>query len=65
MVFFVNSEIVISLGFSMMKFILIDFCFLMIMILLYKGLKKYKGFYDKDYIIYLRYKICNMKIFFC
>lgn len=53
MVLFVNSEIVIPLGFSMMKFILIDSCSLMIMITLYKGLKKYKGFYDKDHIIYL------------
>lgn len=57
MVLFVNSEIVIPLGFSMMKFILIDSCSLMIMIPLYKGLKKYKGFYDKDHIIYLRHKI--------
>lgn len=67
MVLFVNSEIVIPLGFSMMKFILIDSCSLMIMIPLYKGLKKYtgKGFYDKDHIIYLRHKICNMKIFPC
>lgn len=56
-VLFVNSEIVIPLGFSMMKFILIDSCSLMIMIPLYKGLKKYKGFYDKDHIIYLRHKI--------
>lgn len=65
LVLFVNSEIVIPLGFSMMKFILIDSCSLMIMIPLYKGLKKYKGFYDKDHIIYLRHKICNMKIFPC
>lgn len=57
MVLFVNSEIVIPLGFSMMKFILIDSCSLMIIIPLYKGLKKYKGFYDKDHIIYLRHKI--------
>lgn len=57
MVLFVNSEIVIPLGFSMMKFILIDSCSLMIMITLYKGLKKYKGFYDKDHMIYLRHKI--------
>lgn len=63
MVLFVNSEIVILLGFSMMKFILIDSCSLMIMIPLYKGLKRYKGFYDKDHMIYLRQNICKYEDF--
>lgn len=63
MVLFVNSEIVIPLGFSMMKFILIDSCSLMIMIPLYKGLKRYKGFYDKDHMIYLRQNICKYEDF--
>lgn len=63
MVLFVNSEIVIPLGFSMMKFILIDSCSLMIMIPLYKGLKKYKGFYDRDHMIYLRQNICKYEDF--
>lgn len=63
LVLFVNSEIVIPLGFSMMKFILIDSCSLMIMIPLYKGLKRYKGFYDKDHMIYLRQNICKYEDF--